>query len=165
MVAGPYKQYFMPALPLVAIIAANAIYSLFVRKPKWLFVVLLFAVVVPAFLLLIRARDNNVKQLKRIDYVLSVTDKDDYVYDGNVSFNVFRKDADFFWFSLRPRVGGLAAYKTIAQYEYNIYKSIEKNRPKLISNYQIEDMQHEAIAGYYVQSDKFKNLFIRKNDL
>ena len=164
-IATPYKQSFMMALPLISLISANAIYLLFQRKPKWMFVVLFFAVVVPAFLLLIRARDNNVNQLKIIDYVLSVTDKDDYVYDGNANFNVFRKDVDFFWFSLRPRVGGLAAYKTIAQYEYNIYKSIEKNRPKLISNYQIEDMQHEAIAGHYVQSDKFENLFIRKNDL
>ena len=165
MVAGPYKQYFMPALPLVAIIAANAVWQLFATRVKWLVVVLMLSTLPPAFFLIDRLKENNAAQIEKINYVLSITGPQDFVYDGNANFNVFRKDVDFFWFSLRPRVGGLAAYKTIAQYEYNIYKSIEKNRPKLISNYQIEDMQHEAIAGYYVQSDKFENLFIRKNDL
>ena len=161
LIAAPYKQSFMIAMPLIAIIAANAICLLFEREQKWILVVLLFAVVIPGFLLLKRAEDNNDAQLKEIDYVLSITDENDFVYDGNTTFNVFRKDIDFFWFSLRPKVGGLAAYKTIAEYEYDVYESIDKFRPKVISDYQIDNMQDERIAKHYAKSDKYKGLFIR----
>lgn len=158
---APYKQYFMIAMPLVAIISAGAIHAIFERKPGLMLLVLFFAVVVPTIFLLIRAGETNKSQLQTVKYVLSITDEDDFVYDGNSFFNVFRKDIDFFWFSLRPRIGGLDTYKTMADYKYDIYESIEKYRPKVISNYQIENMEDYSIAEHYKESEQHKGLFVR----
>lgn len=162
-VRSPYKQYLMMTMPLVAILSANAINSIFRRNTKVFLVVLIISIILPSYVLLRQARKkSNHKQLEKINYVLSVTDKEDYVYDGDILFNVFRKDIDFFWYSVRPKYH-LATYKTITQYDYDIYKLIDSYKPKVISNYHIGNMWDKRISRYYVQSDKYEDLFIRTN--
>jgi hypothetical protein len=126
--------------------------------------VLMLSTLPPALFLLNRLKENNAAQIEKINYVLSITGPEDFVYDGKVAFNLFRKDIDFFWFSVRPDKA-LATYQTMTQYNYDIYELIEKFRPKIISDCQIQNIRHEAVASHYIQSDKFENLFIRKNDL
>ncbi len=163
IVRSPYKQYLMMAMPLVAIMASHAINSIFGKNTKMFMAVLIMSIIMPSGVLLRQAMyKSNSEQLEKVDYVLSVTDKEDYVYDGDILFNIFRKDIDFFWYSVRPKYH-LATYKTITQYDYDIYESIDKYKPKIISNYYISDMEDRRISRYYVQSDKYEDLFIRKN--
>ncbi|MFQ5686138.1 MAG: ArnT family glycosyltransferase [Candidatus Scalindua sp.] len=162
-VRSPYKQYLMMAMPLVAILSANAINSIFRKNTKMFLVVLIISIILPCYVLLCRKeKPSNRKQLEKINYVLSVTDKEDYVYDGDTLFNVFRKDIDFFWLSVSPKYH-LETYKTITQYDYDIYELIDKYKPKVISNYHIGNMWDKRISKHYVQSDKYEDLFIRTN--
>lgn len=158
-VRAPYKQYFMMAFPLIVIISAYAIHLIFKQNPKKLIVVIISSIVIPTTLLIKDAWNTNHEQLKKIDYVLSLTEKSDFVYDGDLFFNVFRKDIDFFWYSIRPN-GLLATYKTLRDYNYNIYELIDKFKPKVISNYNIEN---DRIINHYVPSYEFNDLFIRKD--
>lgn len=164
LVRAPYKQYFMIVIPLMAIIAANAVVELFAKRTKWLVAVLMLSTLPPALFLLNRLKENNAAQIEKINYVLSITGPEDFVYDGKVAFNLFRRDIDFFWFSVRLN-RALETYQTMTEYNYDIYELIEKFRPKIISDCKIQNIRHEAVASDYIQSDKFENLFIRKNDL
>jgi len=164
LIRAPYKQCFMIVIPLMAIIAANAVWQLFAKRTKWLVAVLMLSTLPPALFLLNRLKENNAAQIEKINYVLSITGPQDFVYDGKVAFNLFRRDIDYFWFSVRPDKA-LATYQTMTQYNYDIYELIEKFRPKIISDCQIQNIRHEAVASDYIQSDKFENLFIRKNGL
>jgi len=103
---------------------------------------------------------SNTSQLQKISYVLSITKPGDYVYDGNTSFNIFRKDLDFFWFSV-DQGDALTTYAKMTGYEYSIYELIDRFKPKVISNYFIADMADQRIAAHYKQSSQYNDLFIR----
>ncbi len=164
LVRAPYEQYFMIVIPLMAIVAANTIMSLFEEKPAWLVVMLVLSVVPGQCFLVNGLKKNNTAQLEKINYVLAVTNPDDYVYDGSPNFNLFRKDLDFFWFSVKPN-RALATYQTMAEYDYDIYKLIDKFKPKVISGLCIDNMQMPVIADRYIQSDVHKDLFIRSDGM
>jgi 4-amino-4-deoxy-L-arabinose transferase-like glycosyltransferase len=159
----PYRQYFMMAMPLIAVTSAYAICSIFKNK-YILVIVLVFSIAFPFFNLLKKTRNTNGIQLEKIEYVLSITGKEDFVYDGDILFNIFRKDIDFFWFSVRPHTLGLATYQTMTEYDYNIYELIDTFKPKVISNYYIENMHDKRIAKHYVQSALYEDLFTRAKE-
>jgi len=160
----PYKQSFMLSMPFMAIIAANAMYSLFKERQKLLAVVLLIMVAMSSVFIFNRVKKDNRRQLEIVEYVLSITDSTDYVYDGNAAFNLYRKDIDFFWFSVKPD-RALATYQTMAEYDYDIYELIEKFKPKVISTFEIENIQNEIIANHYVPSERYEGLLIRNDDM
>ena len=58
---------------------------------------------------------HNKYQLEKIDYVLSITDTNDLVYDGDIQFNLFRKDLDFLVFNKRKDgwISNLSKTKTL----------------------------------------------------
>ena len=93
---------------------------------------------------------------------MSITNKDDLVYDGHILFNVFRKDIDFFWYSIDPHLGTLETFQTMTDYHYNVYEIIDRVKPKVISNYNIDNMEDYRIKNHYVQSEHHQDLFIRK---
>lgn len=158
-----YEQYFVPLIPLVVIIASHTTISMLGNSKKIITVVLILSTIVPVYSLhKWTVEFKNASQLQKIDYVLSVTSPQDFVYDGHVSFNVFRKDIDFFWYSLDPG-DGLSTYQSLREYDYNIYELISQYKPKVISNYLIENMQDDRIANHYQQSDLYQDLFIRVN--
>lgn len=158
-----WRQYYMPAIPLVGIIASYALYSTF--NTKWSrFIVLAGAIYVPMWFIHSDGffnMDNKGQsnQLKKIEYVLSITDEDDKVYDGDAQFNVFRDDADYFWFCMVC----LTAYKKVTGYEYNIYDLIATQKPKVISTYGISSFNDIRIKNKYRVSDKYPDLLIRKD--
>ncbi|CAA9585631.1 hypothetical protein AVDCRST_MAG81-3739 [uncultured Synechococcales cyanobacterium] len=88
-----------------------------------------------------------------------MTSPKDFVYDGNIEFNVFRKDINFFWFSLDQN-DGLATYKSMTSYDYNVYELIERFKPKVISNNFIENLSDRRIAKFYQQSPQYDALYI-----
>lgn len=158
-----WRQYYMPAIPLVGIIASYALYSFF--NTKWSrFIVLMGAIYVPLWFI----QDNGffdmnnkgqLNQLEKIEYVLSITDEDDKVYDGDAQFNVFRDDTDYFWFCMVCRT----AYKKVTGYEYNIYESISAQKPKVISTHGIPSFNDIRIKYDYRVSEKYPDLLIRKD--
>jgi len=159
---GP--QYYMPVLPFVALISATVLQNGFKKQNITL---------VALCLLLIPLIYRNYKigsktpgcqpTLKRIQYVLNYTDSSDYVYDGHASFNIYRKDVDFFWFALDYRYGALFVYKNWTLYNYNIYNLIHTKKPKIISAHLL-NVKDKRISRYYFQSPKYKKLYILNKD-
>lgn len=159
-----WRQYFMLSMPLVAIIASYAIYSCF-NSRLIRFVVLMGAMYFPMlhmhnYGIFNMDKEKQGRQLAKIEYVLSITDKDDKVYDGDVSFNVFRDDVDFFWFCLEEP-SCLDAYKRVASYQYNIYESVAARNPQVISNFRIHSFDDIRIKYKYKVSDRYPDLYIR----
>ena len=99
-------------------------------------------------------------QLAKIEYVLSITDENDKVYDGNVIFNVFRDDIDYFWFCMGD-TSCLDVYKKVTGYKYNVYDSIVAKKPKVISTYKISNINDARIKNNYKVSERYPDLLIR----
>jgi hypothetical protein len=161
LVRHPYPQYLMLACPLIAMIAASAIYAIFKNSKALLFVLLIVSIGSQVPWLAQLARNSNGDQLKKVAYVMSITSKDDFVYDGEILFNIFRKDVDFFWFNVGPW-HALETFKTMTDYNYNIYEIIDRVKPGVISDYHIDNMEDPRIKMHYVQSKRYKDLFLRK---
>jgi len=157
----PHQQYFMLVIPFVAMTAGYSLSTLHIENKKMLLAVLLLAIALPCYSLFGGALTlNNGQQLEKINYVLSITKPDDYVYDGNALFNIFRKDLDFFWFSV-DQGDALTTYSQMTGYQYDIYQRIEQFKPQVISNYFIANMSDPRIAEHYKQSPRYKDLFLR----
>jgi 4-amino-4-deoxy-L-arabinose transferase-like glycosyltransferase len=156
-----FAQYYMMALPFVAIIAANGWETIAQRDSVAgaACLVAAFAVAAADYTYDIRYRTNQF-QLDRIEYVLENTRPSDYVYDGDIEFNLFRKDPDFFWFSV-GRGRGLERYRVLKGYQYDIYEIIAEYKPKMISNFAIEDMKHPVIGDHYREDRVFRGLYLR----
>ncbi|WP_422359127.1 ArnT family glycosyltransferase [Reichenbachiella sp.] len=164
LVQAPYRQYFMSALPLMCGVAAYGMLNVLSLKRLKLVVILAF--IVPAvFLVRTLIVYPNAPQVAKINWVLNHTEPTDFVYDGNIDFNIFRKDLDFFWYSVAPGKGGLATYQKLKPYTYDIYVLIEECSPRLISNKFIEDINHPIIKEQYKKSSEYDDLYIRKSTL
>ena len=159
LVRVPYQQYYMTSLPLVAVISAYALCSVFVNK-RALVVVVLLCVALPTYYIYGMRYTDNKYQLERIEFVLEVTGPDDYVYDGDIQFNLFRKDLDYFWYSVRPETGILATYQSLYPYDYDVYELVERLRPKVISAYYL-NVYDPRIVGRYYANPKFRVLIRR----
>ena len=161
----PGNRQLILVAPLIAIIAAYGIHTSFKNKFVRL-LVLLLAISIPMYLMykdgLLPKRDGfQSKQIDRINYVLSVTDPGDKVYDARLTFNLYREDIDYFWFCIREDTC-LDAYRILTGYEYDIYELISKEKPRVISTVYIPDLSHDTISNYYEPSKKYRNILIRK---
>ncbi|MFH1615460.1 MAG: glycosyltransferase family 39 protein [Planctomycetota bacterium] len=137
----PYSQYLLPAFPLVAIIAGITLRNLVAGKTL-IFIVIMAAALGKPVNHIIRdlARPSARERLDKAAYVLSITSPGDCVYDGDRRFNLFRRDVDFFWFSLDPQTGALAAYKMLTGYEYNVCENIRRLKPKVVSTKYVDNL-------------------------
>lgn len=163
-----WKQYFLFAIPLIGIIASYALYTVFGSKINK-FIVIIVAIYTPLSMMhdyssIIRNQAfdnvNQMAQLEKINYALSITDENDKIYDGNIDINLFRDDIDYFWFCVGPD-DCLDAYRKIAGYEYDIYELISKHRPKVINTFDIENLDDTRIKNYYRTSGKYDDVMIR----
>lgn len=93
------------------------------------------------------AARGNGNQLAKIAYVLNGTETTDVVYDGNVQFNLFRPDVDYFWFSVPPGCSGLAAYQDVKGYAYDLMERITRLRPRVVSTYLL-GVEAAGLNGY-----------------
>lgn len=157
---APFPQYYLISLPFIAIVAGSTAYKLLSWR-RSLIAIFLLASGIVSVAVLFYVSESNAVQLKKIAYILSITDSNDQIYDGDANFNVFRKDIDYFWFSVKPKTGVLIAYQMMRPYDYNIYRSIDKFRPKVVSSSFIKK-NNPVIVENYVQSEKYKDFFIRK---
>ncbi|MDO8241150.1 MAG: glycosyltransferase family 39 protein [Candidatus Moranbacteria bacterium] len=157
---SPFPQYYLTSMPFIVMVAAAQFVKLFEWK-KQVAIFLMLATVAGSLGVLGYVSENNKKQLQKIDYVLSITNKNDRIYDGDANFNVFRKDLDYFWFSTKPKTGVLTSYRLMREYDYNAYTLIDKFKPKVISNSFIK-IKNPAVADNYAKSPAYSDLYIRK---
>ncbi|MFH1782718.1 MAG: glycosyltransferase family 39 protein [Candidatus Omnitrophota bacterium] len=158
-----FQQYYMMAMPFIAIISSLSINRFFGNKRKIMcFILILLLVTCLSRTIKYAFKLTNKDQLKKVSYVLENTDPKDFVYDGDARFNLFRKDLDFFWYALRPNTGALSAYRKITPYSYDIYSLIGLKKPKIISDYYIEDIENKVIRDNYIRSAEYRDLYIRR---
>lgn len=152
----PWTQYYLLAMPLVALVAAGGIEWIFERRPQaMLALVVVGSLPVLGFWALDDFRTNR-RQLDCIAYVLEVTDEDDHVHDGLPRFNVFRRDLDWFWFSLKPGQV-LDRYRLVRDYDYDVTKRVVELRPRILSGLRI-DMEDPRIRESYAPVPGFPSL-------
>ncbi|MCL4243840.1 MAG: glycosyltransferase family 39 protein [Candidatus Dadabacteria bacterium] len=160
-----WHQYLLLSMPFVGITAAYAIFTVFSGSRLFRLILLLGAIYVPMSTIHNHGffdtdTSRIARQLTKIEYVLSVTEEGDRVYDGNVVFNVFRDDIDYFWYCMLQTMC-LDTYKELTGYKYDIYELIAEKKPKVISSYKIDDMSDSRIADFYVESPEYEGLYIR----
>lgn len=159
-------QYLMPLFPLMGIIAAYSVYRVSSYKPVRL-ILILAAISLPIIHMYDREyyKIHNITQkdqIDKIEYVLSITNEDDLVYDGNRFFNLFRDDIDYFWFSLGFNKC-MDTYNMISSYHYNVYELIDSKKPRVISTHDIQRLDDRRIIEHYRMSDKYTDLLVRDN--
>jgi Dolichyl-phosphate-mannose-protein mannosyltransferase len=159
------RQYIMVA-PLIAIVAAYGLSAIFNKRWVKLFVLILvislpFHVLHGGGFFHLKNKKQS-RQLNKINYVLSITNENDMVYDGKSTFNLYRNDLDYFWFCLL-KDACLDAYRELTGYEYDIYDLIATQKPKVISTYVIDNLEDERIKNNYRPSDSYDDLLIRKD--
>ena len=167
---SPQLQSWLTLFPLLAILAAVAFVRMCGLRSRRAFAFLAACVLLPGISCTL-ALDPNYSYLqknpqwtladqrKEIDYVLAVTGREDRVYDGNVRFNVFRKDVDYFWFSIAPGEA-LTTYRSLRPVAFDLYEIIARSRPKVIST-RLLSREDPRIKNHYRVSEPFENLLIR----
>ena len=164
-----FAQYYAPAIPLMALIAGYALYQVLEGHLAKILLLLLTLSASPFISysytiakMIIKKTKNE--QHEKINYVLSITNPNDYVYDGKSFFNVFRHDIDYFWFEARMNheKSALAPLlEKLINHTYDLYGAIDRFKPKIISTYYI-NRNHPIIKQSYRQSDNYEDLLIRK---
>ena len=158
-------QYYILAFPFISILAARAFWRVLRPRPLVAGLLLFFVLYGPIdryakFLLF--DTGTNTDQLAKIERVLTLTEPDDYVYDGNILFNLFRRDVDFVWWMAGEPYKAIETLEALRDYEYDIYERIETYEPKIISDFGIPDMNHPVIAENYVRDKVFPELYVRQ---
>jgi hypothetical protein len=139
-VKTPWQQYFMPAAVMLAI----AVACFLVRLVEWVgsrglvlgVAIIGLAAYRPVKDLLSFQTCFNKDQRILVDYVVRRTAPGDYVHDGNIDFNLFRRDLHYFWFSIAPRKN-LDVYNLVTggRYEdYHVCDLVAEKRPRVISS-------------------------------
>ncbi|NTW45572.1 MAG: hypothetical protein HGB18_00770 [Candidatus Moranbacteria bacterium] len=158
----PFPQYYLAAMPWIAMVAAAALVRSRRLNRRFVAVMLLASLPVAGYFFFDLWEDNR-GQLDKVSYVLSVTGPDDLVYDGDAQFNLFRRDVDYFWFSVKPKTGILSSYRLVRPYDYDIYGLIDEKRPKVVSSSFVK-VKNPSIAEHYSKSSVFPDLYVRKEE-
>lgn len=160
VVRAPYRQYFMPFVPVLCMMAAFAMVQLLSSK-RLHFVLVLTALVPTVYLVRTVIVYPNTPQLEKVAWVLSQTSRDDFVYDGDIYFNLYRRDIDYFWYSTEPGKGGLGTYQKLRPYTYDLDSLVKKYKPKVVSSTFLNGAVIEELATKYEQSSEYPDLYVR----
>ena len=128
-----YAQYYLPAMPLIALLAGGAAVQALRARP----------LVLGMLLAVTSAGSWNVAaealaspgigyQLARHALVLQLTKPGDSVMDTRSVFNVFRPDISYMWF-VNVDEGVLNAYTRLTGYKHDILDRITAKKPVVIS--------------------------------
>jgi hypothetical protein len=158
-------QSYLFVLPIICFSAASFLEKLEVSK--FLKLVLLLACLGPFIntsqhYLSQAGKYANNKQIEMFAYTLAHSDKSDYFYDSENTFNLFRKDIDFFWFSTRND-GALQIFKSITNYNYNIADLFYIYKPKFFHADNIPDNDYiNIIKDYNSIPNLVQNIYERR---
>ncbi len=166
VVRAPYEQYWIPLLPLLAVLAGRGLAAVSFERPRLLLLAIALLVLNPLGTWKcgqIRGRyyPSLPAQWEKVAYVLSATDRGDRVYDGDATFNLFRRNVDYLWFSGSRYL--LETYQSLRPYPYNVYRLIDERRPKVICSLGIANTDDPRIRDHYTRSDRYDDLFIRRD--
>jgi hypothetical protein len=111
------------------------------------------------------------EQLAEIDLVIDNSADSDLVYDGDIQFNLYRRDLHYFWFSVGKNAG-LDTYNRITNGKYGDYdicQLVRSQQPRFISRYGLrlaecglEPFYEEtAFPGLYVRNQEGQHLLWR----
>ncbi|MBT4277577.1 phospholipid carrier-dependent glycosyltransferase [Candidatus Falkowbacteria bacterium] len=154
----PFAQNYLLALPFICIISVLGI-KFIIKDKIIILLIILISSSISFNILAVNLQNSNKDQLNKINHILSITDKDDYIHDGDAQFNLFRKDLDYFWFGLKEN-GALSTYNSIRGYEYNTYDLIKKFKPKVVSD-RFVDVSNEYIFNNYMEDNNFNHILIK----
>jgi len=108
---------------------------------------------------------TNQEQVDLMGYVLRNTRVDDYVYDGDNEFNLFRRDIDYFWYSLNPQVNSRSnaflTYRLLTGYEYDIVQRVYEKNPVIISDNFLNDFEMDVLIMDYTVSEDFNGIYLK----
>ncbi len=162
IVKRPWPQYYLMPVTLMAPIAADAVRTAFLRRPPLGAAVAVLGALPCLYHFTVREVYTNERQLRAVEHVVALADPNERVHDGHNRVNLFREDLDWFWFSVRPN-GMLDRYRAlIGDYDYDAEELVLRHRPRVIVETTV-DVEDPRIAGQYVPSDEFKNLYVRKD--
>lgn len=159
---APYTQWILPAAPFVSMVAASSLRNLF-KDSKTTKICLIFLVLFCAAYSIRDAKDGRRKKdtISKIEYVLSVSQSHDAFYGGHegVRYNLFRKDADFFWFCVGPKKC-LETYQSFRDYKYDPISLVHERQPKVVL---VSPYVNDSEMGDYERSSEHEEFYIRKN--
>ena len=164
-VRGPNPQYALPALPLVAILAAGGLQCIGSRRVVLQIVILVFASGIPFHFMYVNATSEQAgvrqkNQLQLVSRVLELTSPDDKVYDGNNRFNLFRPDIHFYWFSVGDTFM-LETHRMFRPVEYDVLSLIDEHKPKVVSVHEIPDLKDPRLTRHYRSLQPFGGIGVR----
>lgn len=163
LVGRPYEQYYLPAMPMAAIVFGAAIARMPVRTAHVVLTgVVLFGTLNYVIWGVTQVNDRRF-MLEKLDYVLQTTSPDDPIYDGSNQFNLFRKDLDFFWYGgdAYSDMRRYETYQKLRPYDYDIYALIDRIKPKIISHYFIDTTARAWILWRYRKHDRYDDIYER----
>ena len=128
-----YLQYYLPALPLIAVLAAGTVVQIVRTHSVPALSFMAATVVGTMFVAVDEARRSAIDHdLARVASVLAATRPGDVVVDGSNAFNVFRESADYMWFVSTDR-GVVRALHAATGYDYDILATIAARRPAVVA--------------------------------
>jgi hypothetical protein len=141
----PHRQNYLFSIPLLCICMAYILERASVRfRLRGLYTALLLVVVLiqPLSFLVPRSVKSGLRdqQLSKVEFVIDNTTDSDLVYDGNIQFNLYRRDLHYFWFSVGEGKG-LDTYSSLTDSKYGDYDGcqlIESKRPRFISDHDLD---------------------------
>lgn len=168
VISQPFKQYFMFPMPFFCITASYFLINIFNKFNvyKILRVIIIILIIkYPIWLLIPESKILNHSNFKKIKYILNNTQSNDYVYDTEPKFNLFRNDLHYFWYSTGKNRNMDSYNKLInSKYrDYNLYDLIKKLKPKFIGDRGINVQKNGLDQLYQKTSDP--HLFVRKESL
>lgn len=154
ILTSPWKHNFLPALVFMSIAGSCVLVRVTGKARAG---VLIGSIIIAAMIyrpvmydLMHYKRSQNRPQMKRIEYVIRNTREGDLVYDGDNTFNLFRGDLHYFWYSTGKGFN-LEAYNRINKdrfADYDICNLISKKKPRIASDYLVDAVGCKAFGMY-----------------
>jgi len=160
------KQYCLFPIPSLCVCSGYTIKWAFekmrLREPHKLAIIALF-LSVPMSILFMTILPSNQRQLEVIDYVIKNSQETDLIYDGDVKFNLFRRDIHYFWFYANASEDTINMYNKITQnsyLEYDVCALVKTRRPVFISDFGL-DMKRCRLLDLYEET-RFGGLYKKR---
>lgn len=162
----PNLHYYLPIIPFLCIADAYFLKTIFEKiriNETWRIIIFILIILRPLYYLQPKNIEKNYEQLQKINFVIRNSEESDCMYDGFISYNLFRYDLYYFWFSLKPN-RCLDTYNSITNNKYSDYdivKLIKSKKPRFISDYLV-DIAESGLDKLYVKTE-YEGLYIRKD--
>ncbi len=166
LVRSPWRYYFMPLIAVLSVVIGCflkiAFDNLKLAGPPRMLLILLIIFIPTTYLVKKANIAREDIQFEKAGFVLANSKASDFVYDGYNTFNVYRPDLHYFWFSLgENRCFGTYNRITDNKYgDYDIYELIKLKKPRFISDFEL-DISEGGLDELYSKT-RFDGLYMRK---